>query len=244
MTHSTELLEALCTTGTGVVAALLLAGLVGGIGHCATMCGPFVLAQLPERAGGSGGLHILRGALIPYHLGRATTYTVLGALAGEFGRGLGATTAPRPVLTGFLLLAAFLFLLQALAGIGAISPISAGGAFGKALGSQLARIASAFAGRHGRGGYVLGLALGFLPCGLLYGALAAAAGAGNPLLGAAAMAAFSAATMPSLIAVGCIGAGLAQRWRRAARLLAVPLQGFNAALLVLLAVGTGGGIGG
>jgi hypothetical protein len=58
------------------------------------------------------------------------------------------------------------------------------------------------------------------------------------------MAAFSIATMPSLIAVGCAGAGLAHHWRKAARTLAVPLQGLNAALLVFLALGGSGGISG
>ena len=240
MTHSAELFEALCTPGTGVIAALVLAGLIGSIGHCATMCGPFVLAQVPERADGGGGWYLLRGALIPYHLGRATTYTLLGGAVGEFGRGLAAAAALEPVLTGFLLLAALLFLLQALAGAGAIRALGAGGAFGVRVGAALARLARAFAGGRGIGGYALGVALGFLPCGLLYGALAAAAGTGSPWLGAAAMAAFSAATMPSLIVVGCVGAGLTQRWRATARLLAVPLQGLNAALLIFLALGAGG----
>jgi len=244
MIHSAELFEALCTPGTGVVVALLLAGLIGSIGHCATMCGPFVLAQIPERANGEGGWYLLRGALIPYHLGRATTYTLLGAAVGEFGRGLAAATALKPVLTAFLLLAALLFLFQALRGAGAIPAHSSGGAFGLRAGAVLARVAGAFAGRRGIGGYALGVALGFLPCGLLYGALAAAAGTGSPWLGAAAMAAFSAATMPSLIAVGCLGAGLAQRWHATARLLTVSLQGLNAALLIFLALGASSGIAG
>lgn len=243
MTHSAELFEALCTPGTGVIAALMLAGLIGSVGHCATMCGPFVLAQLPERPEGRGGWYLMRGALFPYHLGRATTYTLLGAMLGEFGRGLGAATALQPVLTGFLLLAALLFLFQALAGIGVMSA-GIGGALGRRVGMTLARLGAAMAGRRRLGGYALGVALGFLPCGLLYGALAAAAGTGSPWLGAAAMAAFSIATMPSLIAVGCTGAGLAHRWREAARMLAVPLQGFNAALLVFLAFGGSGGIAG
>jgi sulfite exporter TauE/SafE len=54
---------------------------------------------------------------------------------------------------------------------------------------------------------VAGLFWGWLPCGLVYGALAAAAFAGTAAGGAAAMAAYGAGTLPWLM-----GAGLAFGW--------------------------------
>ncbi|HJS32306.1 MAG TPA: sulfite exporter TauE/SafE family protein, partial [Alphaproteobacteria bacterium] len=72
----------------GLIAALLVAGLIGGFAHCAGMCGPFVLGQVtaglsgaPERAERVFG-RMAGAALIPYHLGRLTTYSALGAAAG------------------------------------------------------------------------------------------------------------------------------------------------------------------
>jgi sulfite exporter TauE/SafE len=53
-----------------------------------------------------------------------------------------------------------------------------------------------------RSGFLSGLLWGFLPCGLVYGALAAAAFAGSPAAGAAAMLAFGIGTLPLLVAAG------------------------------------------
>ena len=222
----------------GLVGSLFVLGLAGSISHCAAMCGPFVLAQVPaDRAG--GGATLMRGALVPYHLGRATTYTLLGAAAGRFGGGI-AQILPQGhiVLAFFLMLGAGLFLAQALKGLGLIPAVSNGSGLAASAGAGLARIVRPLLRRRdGVAGYILGVALGFLPCGLLYGALAAAAGTGGALSGALAMAAFAGSTVPALMAIGCAGAGIAQRWRGIARTLVAPLQAINAAVLMVLAVG-------
>ena len=88
----------------GTLAGLFLTGLIGSLTHCAGMCGPFVLSQVAARletvpAARMREWHRLSGgALLPYHLGRATTYAALGAaaaaasgtLAGGHGRAIGA----------------------------------------------------------------------------------------------------------------------------------------------------------
>jgi sulfite exporter TauE/SafE len=53
-----------------------------------------------------------------------------------------------------------------------------------------------------RNAYLPGLAWGFIPCGLVYGALAAAAFAGSAAGGAAAMAAYGLGTLPWLLSTG------------------------------------------
>jgi hypothetical protein len=83
-------------------------------------------------------------------------------------------------------------------------------------------------------GYALGLALGFLPCGFLYGALAAAAGAGSAAGGALAMAGFVVGTAPALLAVGFAGAMAAKRMRAAMGRVAPTLLLFNAGVLFWL----------
>jgi uncharacterized protein len=87
---------------------------------------------------------------------------------------------------------------------------------------------------HWTGGLVLGLALGLLPCGFLYAALAVAAASGGGGFGALAMLAFGAGTIPALIAVGLAGRGL----HRVIAAVAPALMLFNAALLTAMAVGS------
>jgi hypothetical protein len=72
-----------------------------------------------------------------------------------------------------------------------------------------------------RGAYAAGLAWGWLPCGMVYAALAATAFAGGPAGGAVAMLAFGLGTLPALLAAG-LGAARLRAWlaQRRARLAA------------------------
>ena len=84
--------------------------------------------------------------------------------------------------------------------------------------------------------YALGVVLGFLPCGLLYGALAAAGGTASAYAGALALAAFALGTVPALVAVGWGGLIARRQLRSLARWIAAPLLLANAALMLALAV--------
>jgi sulfite exporter TauE/SafE len=214
--------------------ALFLAGLGGSALHCVGMCGPFVLGQVMSDAGriapGAryGEWRRLGGAaLLPYHLGRMVTYSALGAVAGA-ATGLFAASAAFGWLSGSLLLLAAVFMLMQALGLalGAAAPQA----------SLVRRLAAPLTvSMHPTGRFALGLVLGFLPCGLIYGALGAAAGTGSVLQGAAAMAAFSLGTMPALIAVGWGGVLLRRRWQEPARWISAPLLFITALLLVVLA---------
>ena len=221
--------------GLSLIAALFLAGLSGGVTHCAGMCGPFVLGQVGENLGrvtaqDFGAWARLRGAaLVPYHFGRLTTYSALGVVAGGLGGAFVEATRFRWALAGFLLLAALIFAAQA-AGWQSF-PRLAG------IESLVTRIARPlFSDPKGMRGYALGLALGFLPCGLIYGGLAAAAGSGSPLIGGAGMAAFVVGTVPALLAVGWGGVLLGARHRKVLQELTRSLLALNAAMLGALAL--------
>jgi len=56
--------------------------------------------------------------------------------------------------------------------------------------------------------YAAGAVWGWLPCGLVYGALAAAAASGDPARGAIGMAAFGLGTLPCLLAAGAAASRL------------------------------------
>lgn len=235
------MLASLCQPGTGgpaLLSGLLLAGLAGSAMHCGPMCGPFVLGQASDRLARIPVARLceasrLRAALLlSYHLGRLTTYAGLGALAGL----LGALPLRGPLAGVVLLLAALTFLLHG------------GGRLGRPLRRfvpqldrappawtrLIARAVRRIDRTHWLGGLTLGLALGFLPCGFLYAALAVAAVGGGAGFGALAMLAFGAGTVPGLLAVGLAG----RAWQRALAVVAPFLMLFNAALLGAMAVGS------
>lgn len=227
----------------GLLASLFLAGLLGSVTHCAGMCGPFVLAQTVARLeamplGQMSEMRRLAGAaLLPYHLGRATTYAALGAAAGALAAGAIAVTGLRWLSALLLALAALFFLGYALNTLGWLRPRrwqqrTSEGTWARRIGRLALPL---FARPVGWRGYLLGVALGLLPCGLLYGALAAAAATGQPLAAAFAMLAFTAGTVPALLAVAAAGHVAGQRFRAAALQLAPALMLVNAATLSYLA---------
>lgn len=225
------MLASLCGTvpwSGGLLFGLFLAGVAGSTMHCVPMCGGFVLSQVADRMARLPAARLCewrrvgRGALLPYHLGRLTTYAALGAFGGALSGHLPWFSLTSAAL---LLLGAALFLAHAariLPGLDR-APV------------QWTRAVSRLAQRSG-GGYPLGVVLGFLPCGFLYAALAGAAAAGNPFIGALAMLAFGLGTAPALVVVGIAGHAAGQRWRRGVAAAAPLALLFNAALLTALAV--------
>lgn len=220
----------------GLPAGLFLLGLVGGVTHCAGMCGPFVLAQAGRRLAVTPLQDVtmlvrLQGAaLLPYHLGRATTYTALGAAAAGLVGGVAPLTTNGLLPAMALGLAAVTFLLLA---AGQAWPQLAGRGLAMLVPSGMDApwrrlLAPLFARPVGLSGYLLGVALGFLPCGLVYSALLAAAAGGSVLLAAAGMAAFAAGTVPALFVVGWFGMVVGQRFRTALRIWMVPVLLLNA----------------
>lgn len=243
-----------------LLVALFMAGLTGGFLHCTGMCGPFVLSQVGARlesipATRMREWHRVTGAaLVPYHLGRATTYALLGAMAGVLAGTLGGFATLKTVSAGLLILAGLLFIAQALPRLGPLIarglPLSLTRLTPPGLGAlerAAERLWSASLGKAARGlfaapvgwrGYILGLLLGFLPCGMLYGAVAAAAATGDPLGGAFGMLAFALGTVPALVGVGLAGHLAGLRWRTLITERVAPmLLALNGIVLSGIAVG-------
>lgn len=228
------------TDDGGLIATLALAGLVGGFGHCAGMCGPFVLAQTTAQladvpAARMGPFTRIAGALlVPYHLGRIVTYGGLGAGAALAAGTLRALPGFAWLSATLLGLAALFFLGYGLARLGLpwSGPFAGIGGGTGGVGRRLGRLAAPlFARPLGWRGFALGMSLGFLPCGLVYGALAAAAAGGSAASGALAMAGFGLGTAPALIGVGAVGHFAARRWRRPSNLIGAALMVVNAGIL-------------
>lgn len=222
--------------------ALFIGGLVAGFSHCTAMCGPIVLMQVMARtprgtlAAAPPVLQRMSGAgLLPYHFGRLTTYAGLGGVSGGLAGMAADFVSLRWIFAAALTLAAAYCVVVIARSLGWIVPRNARpfGGVDRILDtigwSRVVNRASRL------GGYSLGLALGFLPCGLVYAALAAAAGTGSAMSGAVAMAAFGLGTVPGLIAVAFAGGFVLRRFRKIPQLAAIPLLVVNVAILSALA---------
>ena len=178
--------------------AALLAGLLGS-GHCLAMCGGIAAAGgLPGAATG----HTL-GRLLVYNAGRMASYAVAGALAGGIGLGLGQVlgtagwAAWLRVATGAVILAVG---AQIAFGWRLLAPVEA---LGARFWKHLAPLARALLPRRDLpAALALGLLWGWLPCGLVYAMLLAAATSGGAVEGASLMAAFGLGTLPAMVATG------------------------------------------
>lgn len=239
---------AIAGSGPALPLGLLLAGAAGSVLHCAPMCGPFVLGQVSDRLARIPAALLCEQArlssalLLPYHAGRLTTYAALGALAAASGAAAGGGSWFGVVPGLLLLTGALLFLVHGLArlrhgwwpaGPGRLPPV-----LNRAPGfwvRGVRRLTAAVDRRRPGGGFLLGVALGFLPCGLLYAAIAAAAAAGTAIAGALAMVAFGCGTVPGLVAVGVAGQAAGRAWQRGVAMAAPLILLANAALLGAMA---------
>ncbi len=194
------------------------------------MCGPFVLGQVADGMARLPAARMCQAArlrsvmLLPYHAGRLATYAGLGVAAGW----LGGLRLPQLVPGLLLALAAAGFLVLAL------KRFHPAVAFASAGGNRIATLAARFGAAGQLRGLPLGLALGLLPCGMVYAALAAAASGGS-VIGGLAMLSFGLGTVPALVAVGLLGHAAARRWQSAINRAAPWLLAGNAVLLMALA---------
>lgn len=222
--------------------SLFLAGLAGGGSHCVGMCGPIVLSQVTSRleeipASSMSEFSRLKGAaLVPYHLGRMSTYALLGASAALLSGGIIQASGFKYFATGLLILAGLFFLGYAAKMLGLALPgFGSSGKLGPLAGALSGLARPLFHRPLGWRGYLLGVALGFIPCGLLYGALAAASSTADPLAGFLAMVVFALGTIPALLVVGFSGHIALGRWRGSMTWIAPVLLIVNGGFLLIMA---------
>jgi sulfite exporter TauE/SafE len=206
----------------GLLAALL-GGLVGSV-HCFGMCGG-IAGALGVAGGGKPSL------AFAYSAGRIASYAVAGAVAGAIGAGIAGVAGLGPWLRLVMGLVLVLLGLQVAINLRLLAPLEAAGA---RLWRGLAPVARRFVPpRHAGQALALGALWGWLPCGLVYGMLAAAAGTGGAADGALFMAVFGLGTAPAMVglawASGRGGSWLTARRRRAAGWLLVLFGAWTAA---------------
>lgn len=183
----------------------LLGGLaLGALGsaHCVVMCGGIAGAlALAPGARDAPSAFVRQTA---YNLGRVTSYAVAGAVAGA----LGVALAQLFGATGMMVLRALAALLLLALGL-YLSGWWSGLAHLERLGAHVWRLIAPLAarlrpGRSLSGALALGMLWGWLPCGLVYSALALAATAGDWRRGALLMTGFGLGTLPAMLATGLV----------------------------------------
>jgi len=198
------------------VTAAFIIGLLGGT-HCVGMCGGIVGALTAGVAQPARRSRLrLFVTQLSYNLGRISSYTLAGMIAGTLGRqaGLLELTGGFPlgrVIAGVIMILMGVYLagwrhtLRWMERAGSylwkwIEP----------LGRKVIPV------RHPGQALWLGMVWGWLPCGLVYTALALALASGSGINGGAIMLAFGAGTLPTLLTLG-VTFDVAGRWIRDAR---------------------------
>jgi sulfite exporter TauE/SafE len=190
---------------------MFMLGLAGSL-HCVQMCGPLVL---------SFGMNAWQGHAL-YHLGRVFTYAALGAVAGWLGSGMtlvgamAGITHAAAIVAGALMIAAGLLIFGAMRSNGLVR-IGPASRFSR-LAGRLLRVKSP------RARFISGLAMGLLPCGMIYAALLRSVASASVLTGALAMLAFGLGTAGPLLGLGIFSTTLgrfvnSQRWAAAGIML-------------------------
>ena len=193
-----------------------------GTGHCIGMCGPLVIA-FPARSGRFAS-HLY------YHLGRILTYVIIGSIMGGIGAGLAeiavATGGNYPVWVARIqmvvsFVAALFLMIFGLARLGIISePGWMAMASPDKIPGYRKLLKSAFSKNRQTEMLLLGMMMGFLPCGLSFAAFTRALASGNPINGAAMVFAFALGTVPGLLLLGTGASGFARRYRSHSDILA------------------------
>jgi hypothetical protein len=204
-----------------IIGTALAAGFFGSP-HCLGMCGGIVSAlsfalssQTPQR-------RFLLQTL--YHLGRLISYSFLGLLVGVLGEGLLAPFANSKwpyVATSLMMIAFGLYLTGWWRGLDKLE------ALGGRLWQKMSPLRQRFMPINSPPrALIAGMLWGFLPCGLVYSALALALTSANAITSSAAMLAFGLGTLPMMLLAGSTAGALKQKlqqqgWRTANGLLVI-----------------------
>lgn len=188
----------------GILLSLVSLGLVSGA-HCIGMCGGIMGAltmAIPAQA--SAQRWRILGA---YNLGRILSYSAMGGVAGVFAAqfaALGGAPVLR-IIAGLLLISMGLYIANWWRGLTRLETLGRYlWVYIQPIGKRLMPV-DTFAKA-----LLLGALWGWLPCGLVYAALAMAITQPTPVSAASAMLAFGLGTLPAVLAAGVVAQQLAR----------------------------------
>jgi sulfite exporter TauE/SafE len=186
-----------------------------GSTHCVVMCGGVVAMScsalpLAKRLSPRAQLPYT----LAYNAGRIASYATAGAIAGALGAALASLGLVERAQLGLRFVAGTLMIAVGLYVTGVGGALRWIERIGEPMWKHVLPIARRLVPvRSPSGAFALGLLWGWLPCGLVYAALASAVTSGSAIGGAATMAAFGLGTLPTLLAMGSAAAFVARAAR-------------------------------
>ncbi len=171
-----------------MIGVAFITGFLGSL-HCLGMCGPLALAMpLPENKKWIGATL--------YNLGRVISYSILGSIAGVIGNGLVFSGVQQTITLVLGLLILYSFFLPTISG--KFEKWLYGTKFMKGLRTQ---IGLQFKIRTLRSSFIAGFLNGFIPCGMVYLAMAGAIATGSVFYGTLFMMLFGVGTVPAMTSI-------------------------------------------
>lgn len=187
---------------------MFMIGLLGA-GHCLGMCGG-ITAALAMAVDSKKRPRIL----LAYNIGRISSYTIAGLFIGSLGYWGSEYFSLGPwlgMVAGVLLLLMGLYIAEWWKLLIVLERL------GNVIWRRIQPLASrSLPVKNGRQALVAGMIWGWLPCGLVYSALAYAATGATPLKSAAMMLVFGLGTAPAVLLGGTFATGLSSLLQRSA----------------------------
>lgn len=173
----------------------IILGLLGSL-HCIGMCGPIAFMLPVDRKNQIKQFF----QLMSYHIGRLTTYSLIGLLFGLLGKGFELFNFQQhlSILTGVLMILA-ITLPSLFKKVKIAQPIT------KVIFKVKSALGEELKKKRNDTFFTIGFLNGYLPCGLVYMAVLGAIATHNPLQGSLYMFLFGAGTIPLMSAVAYAG---------------------------------------
>jgi len=190
-----------------------LGGVTGSITHCLAMCGPVIACQ--SACNGGCKNRMSQSSQWQYHFGRLITYGLLGFFAALLSRQFMTGSYWPEISAAMMVMAGGIFLL-----------------------SSLLPNSHKFLSYAPSNGFLRGVLMSFMPCGLIYAALMMAATLTNPLAGMFAMWLFVLGTIPALLVASGSATILVAKWQKIIHRIGRLGMAFNGLAMLMLAAKT------
>ncbi|WP_324069380.1 MAG: sulfite exporter TauE/SafE family protein [Flavobacterium sp.] len=175
-----------------MVYSAFIFGLISSF-HCIGMCGPIAMMLPVDRTNETKKVT----QIITYHIGKLTTYGILGLVFGLLGRSfyLAGMQQQLSIIVGILMILVAVIPEKVFAKYNFSKPVY------RLITKVKSSLGQQFKNKSYKSLFTIGLLNGFLPCGMVYVALFGAIAMQNVTLGIGYMLLFGLGTIPMMVAV-------------------------------------------
>jgi sulfite exporter TauE/SafE len=218
---------------------MFLTGLTSSFTHCIMMCGPIAMTQMSMRL-----MHLPKEKMnewsrmqcafaIPYYLGKATTYSLLVALMMSLNQAFYDIYTYRVLAGTVFIITGMLFMYSGMNHNFSFIQIKLPFKryFDKLISTANRKLSLT---PYGIKGFILGMVLGMMPCGIVYAAaLTIVANTINVLVAMVVMFIFGIATIPGLFIISLLGESVMSRFKSLFATFYLVMMLINAYLLIM-----------